>query len=93
MLIRLSDFQSKTRRAKEEEQLRTLEKKLSDELKRQTEHVERVLAILKLEKESLFSECHPSTFVAGYFINYTWLLLCQWYIIEIWLKKLSQRTF
>uniref|UniRef100_A0A158R5S7 THO complex subunit 2 n=1 Tax=Syphacia muris TaxID=451379 RepID=A0A158R5S7_9BILA len=50
---------SKTRRAKEEEQLKGTEKKLGEELKRQTEHVERILNILRIDKERFFAECHP----------------------------------
>ncbi|KHN79043.1 THO complex subunit 2 [Toxocara canis] len=51
---------SKTKRSKEEEQLRGVEKKLSDELKRQGEHVERVLSILRHDKELLFADCAPN---------------------------------
>ncbi|VDN03794.1 unnamed protein product [Thelazia callipaeda] len=50
---------SKTKRAKEEEQLRNTEKKLADELKKQSDHVERILHILLHDKELLFSDCSP----------------------------------
>ncbi|OZC06059.1 hypothetical protein X798_06958 [Onchocerca flexuosa] len=50
---------SKTKRAKEEEQLRNVEKKLTDELKKQNDHVERILNILKHDKELLFADCSP----------------------------------
>ncbi|KAM3724364.1 THO complex subunit [Dirofilaria immitis] len=50
---------SKTKRAKEEEQLRNMEKKLTDELKKQSDHVERILNILKHDKELLFADCSP----------------------------------
>ncbi|VDK59447.1 unnamed protein product [Anisakis simplex] len=51
---------SKTKRAKEEEQLKGVEKKLSDELKKQNDHVERILAILRHDKELLFADCAPN---------------------------------
>ncbi|VDN37450.1 unnamed protein product [Gongylonema pulchrum] len=50
---------SKTRKAKEEEQLRVVEKKLSDELRKQSDHVERILSILRHDKELLFADCSP----------------------------------
>ncbi|CAG9532705.1 unnamed protein product [Cercopithifilaria johnstoni] len=50
---------SKTKRAKEEEQLRNVEKKLTDELKKQSDHVERILNILRHDKELLFADCSP----------------------------------
>uniref|UniRef100_A0A0R3RSG9 THO complex subunit 2 n=1 Tax=Elaeophora elaphi TaxID=1147741 RepID=A0A0R3RSG9_9BILA len=50
---------SKTKRAKEEEQLRSVEKKLTDELKKQSDHVERILNILRHDKELLFADCSP----------------------------------
>ncbi|VDO23544.1 unnamed protein product [Brugia timori] len=50
---------SKTKRAKEEEQLRNVEKKLTDELKKQNDHVERILNILRHDKELLFADCSP----------------------------------
>ncbi|GMT17533.1 hypothetical protein PFISCL1PPCAC_8830, partial [Pristionchus fissidentatus] len=53
----------KTKRAREEERLRALEYKLKEEQSRQTDHVERVRAYLRAEKENLFrqtSNANPS---------------------------------
>ncbi|GMR39861.1 hypothetical protein PMAYCL1PPCAC_10056, partial [Pristionchus mayeri] len=44
----------KTKRAREEERLRALEYKLKEEQSRQTDHVERVRAYLRAEKDNLF---------------------------------------
>uniref|UniRef100_A0A0N4UJS0 THO complex subunit 2 n=1 Tax=Dracunculus medinensis TaxID=318479 RepID=A0A0N4UJS0_DRAME len=52
---------SKTKRAKEEEQLKNLEKKLNDELRKQFDHVDRILTIFRNDKELLFADCTPKS--------------------------------
>jgi THO complex subunit 2 len=68
---------SKTRRAREDERLKTLEQKLSQELSRQQEHVKRVEALVTEKKEFYFAKTGTSKDLQNLkFIQYCLLPRC-----------------